>query len=96
MSSQQGRDGLVLLGFEVTDPDGLHLRTAERLARTALAFDAEIRVRRGGRVADARSILDLLALSAACGSRLEVEARGTDAEAAARALANLDGATRAL
>ncbi|QDV39589.1 HPr family phosphocarrier protein [Tautonia plasticadhaerens] len=89
-----GPGGPVHRRFEVTDPAGLHLRAAARLAQAAAGFVAEVRVRGDGRVADARSILDLMMLAADCGSRLDLEARGADAEAAARVLADLVGATR--
>ena len=44
-----------------------------------------MRVFCNGLSADGRSILDLLMLAAECGARLEVEANGADAEAAALA-----------
>jgi len=82
------------IGIEVIDPSGLHMRAAERFARAAGRFRAEVRVSRDGRRADGKSILDLMVLAAACGSRLEVEARGPDADAAAASLADVEGVTR--
>ena len=74
---------------EITDPYGLHMRLAGLFIHAVAQFRSEIRVRCDGRDADGRSILDLMCLAAACGSRLEIEARGTDAESAVAALAGL-------
>ncbi len=68
---------------------GLHLRPADRFVGLARRFAAEIWVHRDGRAADGKSILDLATLAAECGSRLQLEARGPDAEAALTALAEL-------
>jgi phosphocarrier protein len=68
---------------------GLHLRPADLFVGTARRFAAEIRVHRDGRCVDGKSILDLATLAAECGTRLELEARGPDAEAALAALAEL-------
>lgn len=74
---------------EITDPYGLHMRLAGLFIQAVGQFRSEIRVRFDGRDADGKSILDLMCLAAACGSRLEIEARGTDAESAVAALAGL-------
>ena len=68
----------------IRDPYGLHLRLADRIAHLAERFRAEVRVSHRGREADGKSILDLLGLAAAGGTRLDLEARGPDAEGAAR------------
>ena len=73
----------------IRDPYGLHLRLADRIAHLAERFRAEVRVSHRGREADGKSILDLLGLAAAGGNRLELEARGPDAERAVAALADL-------
>lgn len=68
---------------------GLHLRPAELLVGEARRFSAEIRVRCDGRAADGKSVLDLVTLAAGCGARLDLEARGPDAESAVTAMAEL-------
>jgi phosphocarrier protein HPr len=68
---------------------GLHLRAADKLVRLAQAFQSDVKVRSNGSIADGRSILDLLSLAAECGTMLDVEAHGLDAEDAVDALANL-------
>jgi phosphocarrier protein len=74
---------------EITNPYGLHLRPAEKFVGLAGQFLAEIRVHHEGRDFNGKSILDLMSLAAECGTWLEVEARGPDAEAAVTALVEL-------
>ena len=73
----------------VLNPFGLHMRPADRFAGLARRFAAEVRVYRDGLGVNGKSILDLATLAAGCGTRLELEARGPDAEAALAALAEL-------
>ncbi len=73
------------LEFHCTE--GLHLRLAAQFARLASEFQAEIRLSRADRVVDGKSVMELLTLAVECGSRVEVEARGIDAEKAVAALA---------
>ena len=74
---------------EVTNAFGFHLRAASRFVQLSQQFQVKIRVSCDGRAADGRSILDLIALAAGCGARLELEAMGPDAEEAAAALCAL-------
>ena len=62
--------------------DGLHVRQAGLLVRTACKFAATIQVRHKGHIANARSIISLLLLCATMGATLEVEAQGEDEEKA--------------
>ena len=68
---------------------GLHLRVAEKVVRLANAFRSEVRVHAKGAVADGKSILSLLSLAAECGTVLDLEGEGCDAEDAVSALADL-------
>nr|WP_237559859.1 HPr family phosphocarrier protein [Desulfohalovibrio reitneri] len=63
----------------VLDDMGLHARPAARLAKEAQRFQSDIRLAAGGQEVDAKSILDILTLSAAGGSALELRAHGSDA-----------------
>ena len=74
---------------EILTPEGLHLRLAAHLARLASRFRSEIRVHRRDDVVDGKSVLDLLTLAAGCGTQLDLEVRGTDAEEAIAALTEL-------
>ena len=68
---------------------GLHARAAARFVQVAGKFAATVRVSAGGRGVDGKSILGLLMLAAARGTRLVIEADGGDAEAALAALVAL-------
>jgi phosphotransferase system HPr (HPr) family protein len=76
---------------DITNFLGLHLRAAEKLVRLAGQFQANVWIACDGRKASGGSILDLLTLGAACGSRLELEADGPEAEVALDALIGLIG-----
>ncbi|HUP28611.1 MAG TPA: phosphoenolpyruvate--protein phosphotransferase [Usitatibacter sp.] len=65
---------------------GLHLRPAALIAAALKPFGAEVCVRAHGREADARSPVAMMALGVRSGERVEVCARGADAEAALLAL----------
>jgi len=73
----------------IVNPNGLHARPAERLARTALDFESRIEIICRHERVDAKSILHLLTLGAVQGTELMIEAQGTDAEQAIEALATL-------
>ena len=74
---------------EITNSLGLHLRPADKFVKLALRYQADVRVHYNGNQFNGKSILDLTTLAAECGTRLELEARGPDAEAAVEALADL-------
>ncbi|MCC6441915.1 MAG: HPr family phosphocarrier protein [Armatimonadetes bacterium] len=61
---------------------GLHARPAARFIEKAKALPASLRVRKGGREADARSILGLLSLDIGKGSAFTLIAEGEGAQAA--------------
>ena len=68
---------------------GLHARAAARFVHLASSFTSLIRVTRGARTMDGKSILGLLLLSAGRGSEIEISADGPDEEQAVEALAAL-------
>ena len=74
---------------EIMNAMGLHLRPANKFVLLAARFRSEIRVYSEGLEVNGKSILDLSTLAAECGTRLDIEARGQDAEAAVEALAEL-------
>lgn len=76
----------------IRDPHGLHARPAAALALEAARFASDLSLSNldtGRGPASAKSLVALAGLAARAGHRLRVEARGPDAEAAARALAAL-------
>jgi len=68
---------------------GLHARAAARFVHVAGRFASQIRVTRGSRTMDGKSILGLLLLSAGRGTVIEIAAEGTDEQDAVDALAAL-------
>src|SRR5881409_484802 len=65
----------------------LHARPAAMFVKTAMRFRWRVTVGVNGRVADAKSILAVLALGATGGTVLRLHAEGEDAPAALDALA---------
>lgn len=65
---------------------GLHARAAATFVRAISGLQANVTVSWQNRTVNGRSILDLMTLGAPCGSVLEVEVRGADAEATLAAL----------
>ena len=62
----------------VTNPLGLHARAAARFVHTASAFQSRVRVARGDREIDGKSIMGLLLLTAAQGTSVTISADGVD------------------
>lgn len=73
----------------VQQENGLHMRPAELVARTAAPFDAKVVLTHNGIQAEATSIFDLIGLIAEQGAEIDLKANGPDAEAAAEAIAKL-------
>ena len=73
----------------IVNPLGLHARAAARFVHTASGFSARVRVARGGREMDGKSIMGLLLLAAAQGCLITISASGTDEEQAIAALCAL-------
>ncbi len=73
----------------VTNQLGMHARAAARFVKTAARYDAVVTVTRGETTIDGKSILGLLFLAAARGSRLRIHTSGPEAAAALEALTRL-------
>jgi phosphocarrier protein len=68
---------------------GMHARAAAKFVHLAGRFQARIRVARGGREMDGKSIMGLLLLAAPRGSTITITAEGADERDAMEALAGL-------
>ncbi|MDR2725296.1 MAG: HPr family phosphocarrier protein [Candidatus Adiutrix sp.] len=73
----------------ITNRLGLHARAAAKLVQAAQAYQADISLVKDGEKADARSLLSLISLGCAEGSRVTVEAAGADALKAVLAVKTL-------
>ncbi|MEL6059887.1 MULTISPECIES: HPr family phosphocarrier protein [unclassified Methylobacterium] len=60
---------------------GLHARASAKFVQTVERYDAAVTVTRAGETVGGRSIMGLLTLGAAMGTRIAVTAVGQDAEA---------------
>jgi phosphocarrier protein HPr len=74
---------------EIVNRLGLHARASARLTQVAGQFKSEIWVSRNGRRVNAKSIMGVMMLAAAKGSRIVVETDGPDEVAAMRAIERL-------
>jgi phosphotransferase system HPr (HPr) family protein len=73
----------------VQNPLGLHARAAARFVHAATGFTARVRVGRGTREIDGKSIMGLLLLSASRGASITISADGPDEAAAVETLSAL-------
>jgi phosphocarrier protein HPr len=75
--------------FMIKNKFGLHARPSASFVQTASRFRSEIKVEKDGQMADGKSILDLMMLAAAQGTRITIKAQGEDARDALKALGDL-------
>jgi phosphocarrier protein HPr len=73
----------------IVNPLGLHARAAAKFVHIASGFNARIRVARGEREMDGKSIMGLLLLAAAQGTSITISAAGIDETQALAALCAL-------
>ncbi len=74
---------------ELLNKYGLHQRPAMKVIETASKFTAEVYLIKGDHRCNAKSIIDVIMLAAEKGTRLKVEAEGSDADAAVSSLVEL-------
>lgn len=75
--------------FEIINRLGLHARAASRLVQMASSFPCEVKVCRAEQVANAKSVMGVLLLCGAKGTKVTVVADGERAEEAVVALGKL-------
>lgn len=75
--------------FVISIPEGLHLRPAAILAKTADSFDSAITVCCNGSEAEAKSAMSMILLEASFGNEVTVIAKGHDAVYAMAAIKKL-------
>ena len=71
----------------IADPTGLHARPAAALTATAKRFAAVLRLEKGERDANLRSLVSIMALEVSGGDSVTIVACGTDAAEAVKAVA---------
>ncbi|NPU13177.1 MULTISPECIES: HPr family phosphocarrier protein [Bradyrhizobium] len=73
----------------ITNKRGLHARASAKFVQMVEKFQAEVWVTRGGETVGGRSIMGLMMLAAAPGTKILVSATGPEAEAALQAITDL-------
>ncbi len=74
---------------EIINKLGLHARASAKLTQTAGGFQSHVWVSRNGRRVNAKSIMGVMMLAAAKGSKIVVETEGVDEAAAMQAIQTL-------
>lgn len=77
--------------LEIINRLGLHARAAAKLVHTAAGFSSDITLEKDGDLVDAKSILGLLQLGAAQGTKVTIRCSGGDEDPAAQAIEELIG-----
>jgi phosphocarrier protein HPr len=75
--------------FQVKNRLGLHARAATKLVQLASSFPCDIVISRAGQSANAKSVMGVLLLCGSQGSKLQIEATGSDAAEAVRQIGAL-------
>ncbi len=70
----------------VAEISGLHLRPAGRISEVSLRFQSKVLIRKGDQVANAKSVLGLLAARVQQGDEIEVVCDGVDEKEALHAI----------
>jgi len=73
----------------ITNRRGIHARPAAMFVKTAARFQSEVFVEKDGERINGKSIMGLMMLAAGPGSRIRLEAQGSDAPEALSALEDL-------
>ncbi len=79
----------VIREIEIVNRLGLHARAGARFVSTANGFESDIHLRRDARTVNGKSIMGVMMLAAARGTRLQLITDGPDADEAAEALCRL-------
>jgi len=74
---------------EILNKLGLHARASAKLTQTAGSYASDVWLSRNGRRVNAKSIMGVMMLAAAKGSKIVIETDGADEAAAMQALQSL-------
>lgn len=80
---------MVQQAVKVKNGMGLHARPAALIIKEASQFKSDIKLVKGQRDADAKSILGILSLAVQEGEEILVQAQGVDADVAVKSLISL-------
>ena len=74
---------------EIVNRLGLHARAAAKLVHTAGRFECEVSLVKDGQTVDAKSILGIMALGAAQGTKIAIACDGSDEKVAIESVTTL-------
>jgi phosphocarrier protein HPr len=77
---------MIQTSIQISNKLGLHARASAKLTKLAGSFKSEIHLSRNGRRVNAKSIMGVMMLAAGLGTEVQIEAEGSDEEAAMAAL----------
>ena len=77
------------LEVEIVNKLGLHARASAKLTQIAGSYQCEVWLSRNGRRVNAKSIMGVMMLAAAKGSKVAIETSGADEDEAMQALTQL-------
>ncbi len=75
--------------YEIINALGLHARAAAQMVKVANRYKSDVSIESNGQRANAKSIMGVLMLAAAQGTKVKLTCKGEDAEACLKALADL-------
>ena len=75
--------------IEIINKLGMHARASAKLTQTASSFPCEVWLSRSGRRVNGKSIMGVMMLAAARGTRIKLETSGPEEDAAMAALVAL-------
>lgn len=70
----------------VENTSGIDARLAQKIVQKASEYEADMTLRYDGKEVDLKSILGIMSLAVLDGAKIEIEAKGEDAEEAIAAL----------
>jgi phosphocarrier protein len=71
---------------KIVDPVGIHARPASKITNEASKFKSDIYVLLDGKTANAKSLINLMALGVKANNKIEIQAKGLDESAAIDAI----------
>jgi phosphocarrier protein len=63
---------------KIVDPIGIHARPASKITNEASKYKSDIVILLDGRTANAKSLINLMALGVKSGNKVEIQAKGLD------------------
>ena len=77
---------MVVTDIEIINKLGLHARAASKLVSLTTRFASEIKISKGNKTVDGKSIMAVMMLAAAKGTQLRIATQGHDASQALDAI----------